>query len=110
MMRVGGAIVFDEARRLDDAHHLRIELIAIEPMPGDVIEHPARHSVPPFLQTLLLSSFHAPRRLHDLSGQYQRDTLTIPPRHKLVAEFLFGVDRHLEPSQPCLAISSAGAC
>jgi hypothetical protein len=51
MMRVGGAIVFDEARRLDDAHHLRIELIAIELIPRDVIEHPAPHGVPPFFQT-----------------------------------------------------------
>jgi hypothetical protein len=51
MVRVSRAIVFDEARRLDDAHHLWIELIAIKPIPRNVIKPPAAHRPPPFFQT-----------------------------------------------------------
>jgi len=36
------------------------------------------------------------------SGQHQRHTLTIPPRHKLVAEFFFGLDRYFEYSRHAL--------
>ena len=49
MMRVGRAIVFDEARRLDDAHNIWIELAAVETVPGNIIERPAVHgsAIPP---------------------------------------------------------------
>jgi hypothetical protein len=34
--------------------------------------------------------------------QHQRNTLAIPPRHKLVAEFFLGVHRYLEHSRHTL--------
>src|SRR5207247_618058 len=42
---VGGAVVLDEARRLDDADDVRIELRPIEAVPGNIVERPRAHAV-----------------------------------------------------------------
>src|SRR5439155_13704601 len=47
MMSVGAAVVFDEARRLDDPHDIRIELAAIEAIPRNFVERPVPHGAPP---------------------------------------------------------------
>src|SRR5437879_1731847 len=44
MVGIGGAIVLDEARRLDDTHDLGIELIALKAIPGNVVERPRSHA------------------------------------------------------------------
>src|ERR1700687_5292744 len=46
MMGIGGAIVLDEARRLDDAHDIGVELIAVEAVPRNVVERPRAHAAP----------------------------------------------------------------
>ena len=45
VMRVGGAIQFDEARRLDHPHDLGVDLARVEPVPGNIIERPTTHTV-----------------------------------------------------------------
>ena len=44
VVRVSAAIMLDEARRLDDADELRIELVALEALPGNIVERPPGHS------------------------------------------------------------------
>src|SRR5204862_4376570 len=46
MMRVGCAIVLDEARRLDDSDQLGIDPAPIEAMPGNIVERPRAHAAP----------------------------------------------------------------
>ena len=41
-----GAVLLDQAGGLDHAHDLRIDLGTVEPVPGDIVERPARHGVP----------------------------------------------------------------
>src|SRR5207248_1108239 len=61
MMGISGAIVLDEARRLDDAHDVGFELIAIEAVPRNVVERPGAHTASggPVSHGLLI---HQPRR------------------------------------------------
>src|SRR5207237_7564060 len=49
MTRIGAAIVFDKACRLDDPHNLRIELAAVEAIPRDFVESPAAHVMSPIM-------------------------------------------------------------
>src|SRR5258706_5466610 len=44
MMGIGGAVVLDEARRLDDAYDIGVELIAVEAIPRNVVERPRSHA------------------------------------------------------------------
>src|SRR5271170_1504985 len=46
MVRVGPAIMFDKARRLDDRDDLRVELVEIEPVPANIVESPRAHAAP----------------------------------------------------------------
>jgi hypothetical protein len=55
VMGVGTTIVFDKARRFDDPHDIRIELAAIEVVPGYVIERPGAHDAPPLCYVCCLS-------------------------------------------------------
>jgi len=44
MMRVGCAIVLDQARRLDDRDQLGIDLAPIKAVPGNIIKRPGSHA------------------------------------------------------------------
>src|SRR4029077_3670309 len=70
VMGVRAAIVFDKTRGLDDPHDLRIELILLEAIPGNVVERPMAHGAPPlwYVQTPISGS---PYR-HNISGTRRR--------------------------------------
>jgi len=40
---VVAAVLLHQARRLDQAQDVRIDLGAVEPLPGDIVEGPAAH-------------------------------------------------------------------
>src|ERR1043166_3208623 len=46
VMRVSGAVVLDQACRLDDPHEFRIDPAWIEPVPPNVVERPPAHAAP----------------------------------------------------------------
>src|SRR6202043_496151 len=47
ILGVVGAVLLDQARRLDDAQNLRIDPGGVETCPGDVIERPVTHTREP---------------------------------------------------------------
>src|SRR6516162_9858724 len=56
MVRIGAAIGFDQARRLDDSHDLQIELAPIETIPGNVVERPVAHDASPLAASVAILS------------------------------------------------------
>ncbi len=46
IVRVVAAVLLDQARRLDDAQQLGIDLGAVEPLPGNIVERPGTHAIP----------------------------------------------------------------
>src|SRR6202049_4978314 len=57
MMGIGGAVMFDQARRLDDAKDVGLELRPIEALPRNVVERPRAHAAS-------LRQNHAPLSIH----------------------------------------------
>src|SRR5215472_11321929 len=44
MMRIGVAVEFDEARRLDDPDDLGVDRAPVETVPGNIVERPMAHA------------------------------------------------------------------
>ena len=85
VLRVVGAVLLDQARRLDDAQEIGLDPGGVEAIPGDILERPRSHDAayPPLGPPVELyrppRAGSKPRALANFSGNFA-DRANPPPR------------------------------